>query len=138
MENVLISACLLGIACRYDGKCGKFDLTGLKEKYNLIPICPEIYGGLTTPRIPSERVCDRVFMKDGTDVTENYIRGAKIAYELCKKFDCKLAILKSRSPSCSPNGIYDGSFQGFLVEGMGVTAEYLKARGIKVISEEDL
>ena len=80
MENLLISACLLGICCRYDGKSVKsVDVESLKEKYNLIPVCPEIYGGLPTPRVPSERQGNKTVMKDGPDVTENYLRGAKIA-----------------------------------------------------------
>ena len=138
MENVLISACLLGLATRYDGKVGKVDLSYLKERYNLIPICPEIYGGLPTPRLPSERRGERVYMKDGKDVTENYRRGALAAYELSLKFGCKMAILKARSPSCSHGKIYDGSFEGRLIDGDGVTAEYLISKGIKVITEEDI
>lgn len=139
MENLLISSCLLGIACRYDGKSVKsVDVEALKEKYNLIPVCPEIYGGLPTPRVPSERQGDKTMMKDGTDVTENYLRGAKIAYELCLEFDCKKALLKERSPSCGKGKIYDGSFSGTLTEGNGVTAEYLMARGIEVFGESEI
>jgi uncharacterized protein YbbK (DUF523 family) len=138
MENILISACLIGLPCRYDGKVGKIDLSYLKDKYNLIPVCPEIYGGLPTPRVPSERAADGVFMRDGTDVTDNFMRGAMAAYELCLKFDCKTAILKERSPSCGTREIYDGTFTGRLTRGEGVTAEYLRARGIRVLSEEDI
>ena len=138
MENILISACLLGLPCRYDGKCGKTDLSYLKEKYNLIPVCPEIYGGLPTPRIPSERVGDKVLMQDKTDVTDNFLRGAIATYEICLKFNCKTALLKERSPSCASKKIYDGTFTGRLTDGEGVTAEYLRARGIRVISEEDI
>ena len=80
MENLLISACLLGIPCRYDGRSVKaVDVEALREKYNLIPVCPEIYGGLPTPRTPSERQGEKTVMKDGRDVTENYLRGAKAA-----------------------------------------------------------
>ena len=79
MEKILVSACLLGIGCRYDGKHKSCpEVLKLKEKYNLIPVCPEILGGLPTPRIPSERIGERVMMKDGRDVTENYNRGAQI------------------------------------------------------------
>ena len=112
--------------------------TKLKEKYNLIPFCPEIYGGLTTPRCPSERVGERVMMKDGTDVTENYKRGALIAYKMCCIFNCKKALLKERSPSCGCGQIYDGSFSGRLTEGDGCTAELLKSKGINVIGESQI
>ena len=139
MENLLISACLLGICCRYDGKSVKsVDVESLKKKYNLIPVCPEIYGGLPTPRVPSERQGNKTVMKDGTDVTENYLRGAKIAYEMCLEFDCKKALLKERSPSCGKGKIYDGSFSGTLRDGNGVTAEYLMERDIEVFGESEI
>lgn len=139
MENILISACLLGVACRYDGKEGRaIDLSALSEKYHFIPVCPEIYGGLETPRTPSERVGDRVIMQDGRDVTENYIRGAEATLKLAKKFNCRIAILKERSPSCGSGYIYDGSFSKKLVTGDGVTAELLKKNGIKVVGEGEI
>ena len=139
MENILVSACLLGIGCRYDGK-HKADeaILRLREKYNLIPVCPEIFGGLPTPRTPSERIGEKVMMKDGTDVTENYLRGAKEAYEMCKIYGITTAILKERSPSCGKGKIYDGSFTGTLTERDGVTAEYLSERGIRVIGESEI
>ena len=139
MENILVSACLLGIGCRYDGK-HKADpnVLKLKEKYNLIPICPEIYGGLTTPRVPSERIGDKVMMKDGRDVTDNYVRGANEALELCRIFDIKTAILKERSPSCGKGEIYDGSFTGALTARDGVTAELLISSGIRVLGESEI
>ena len=139
MENILISACLLGVACRYDGKEGReLDISQLRERYNFIPVCPEIYGGLPTPRTPSERVGERVLVRDGRDVTENYMRGAREAYRLCEKFNCKMAILKARSPSCGKGEIYDGSFEGRLIAGNGVTAEYLISRGIRVLCEDEI
>ena len=139
MENILVSACLLGIGCRYDGK-HKADPAVLKlaEKYNLIPVCPEIYGGLPTPRVPSERIGDKVMMKDGTDVTENYQRGAKETLELCRIFGAKTAILKERSPSCGKGEIYDGSFSGALTARDGVSAELLISEGIRVIGESEI
>ena len=138
-ENLLISACLLGIACRYDGRSvKKLDASALMEKYNLIPICPEIYGGLTTPRNPSEQRDGGVFMDDGTDVTDNYNRGAYASYQLSEIFSCKKALLKERSPSCGSGAVYDGSFSGTLIEGDGVTAKYLKERGIEVYGESDI
>lgn len=139
MENLLISACLLGIPCRYDGRSVKaVDVSVLREKYNLIPVCPEIYGGLPTPRTPSERQGDKTVMKDGRDVTENYLLGAKAAYDLCLELGCKKALLKEKSPSCGKGKIYDGSFTGTLTEGNGVTAEYLMARGIEVYGESEI
>lgn len=139
MENLLISACLLGIPCRYDGKSVKgVDVERLREKYNLVPVCPEIYGGLSTPRVPSERQGEKTVMKDGADVTENYLRGAKAAYDLCLQLDCRKALLKERSPSCGKDKIYDGTFSGTLIDGMGVTAEYLIERGIEVYGESDI
>ena len=138
-ENLLISACLMGIPCRYDGKEKKHPrVEELKEKYNLIPVCPEIYGGLPTPRIPSERVGDRVLMKDGTDVTENYKRGAECALKMCILTGTKIALLKERSPSCSKSGVYDGSFSGTLTSGMGVAAELLIKNGVAVYGESEI
>jgi uncharacterized protein YbbK (DUF523 family) len=139
MENILISACLLGIGCRYDGKHkANEDVLALVGKYNLIPFCPEIYGGLSTPRVPSERTGDRVMMKDGRDVTENYEKGASEALELCRIYGIKTAILKARSPSCGKGEIYDGSFTHTLIPGDGVTAELLLSRGIPVYTEKEI
>jgi uncharacterized protein YbbK (DUF523 family) len=139
MKKLLISACLLGIPCRYDGRSVKaVDIECLAEKFELIPVCPEIYGGLSTPRTPSERVGDKTLMKDGRDVTENYLRGAEAAYSLCESLGCTLALLKERSPSCGKNKIYDGSFTGTLIDGEGVTAEYLRERGIKIFGESEI
>ena len=138
-RNLLVSACLLGIPCRYDGKSvPRVAISELSEHFNLIPICPEIYGGLPTPRTPSERRGDQVVMRDGTDVTENYRRGAECALMLCKKYGCEIAVLKERSPSCGVGKIYDGSFSGTLKDGDGVTAEYLKKHGITVIGDEHI
>jgi uncharacterized protein YbbK (DUF523 family) len=139
MKKLLISACLLGIPCRYDGRSVKaVDIERLAENFEIIPVCPEIYGGLSTPRTPSERVGDKTLMKDGRDVTENYLRGAEAAYALCESLGCTLALLKERSPSCGKNKIYDGSFTGTLIDGEGVTAEYLRERGIKIFGESEI
>ena len=138
-ENLLISACLLGICCRYDGRSVPCDRAlALSERYNLIPICPEIYGGLPTPRTPSERVGNKVLMRDMTDVTENYQRGAIASYEIAKINGCKVAVLKEKSPSCGKGKIYDGSFSGTLTEGNGVAAEYLTSHGILVLGESEI
>jgi uncharacterized protein YbbK (DUF523 family) len=136
---LLVSACLLGVCCRYDGEskpCA--DVISLREKFTLIPICPEVDGGLPTPRIPSERVGDKVLMRDGRDVTENYLAGAKAALERAESFSAAAAILKARSPSCGSGMIYDGSFSGTLTDRDGVAAEMLKKNGISVFTEEEI
>ena len=142
MEKIIVSACLLGAATRYDGKSkpsiSEEKIKLLTERYHIIPVCPEIYGGLPTPRIPSERVGERVKMKDGRDVTENYMKGADETLALCRLFGVKKALLKAKSPSCSKSGIYDGSFSGTLVEGVGVTSELLIKNGIEIFDENDI
>ena len=142
MEKLLISACILGISSRYDGKSKKCisdsELEALCKKYEPVPFCPEIYGGLPTPRTPSERVGERVLMRDGTDVTHNYIKGAEEALFLCKTLGIKKALLKEKSPSCGKNGIYDGTFTATLTDGMGVTAELLAESGIAVFGESEI
>ena len=139
MKNILVSACLLGLPCRYDGRSmPSREVISLGEKYNLIPVCPEIYGGLPTPRVPSERVGDKVLMKDGHNVTENYQRGAECALMLARIYSVDMAILKAKSPSCGCGRIYDGTFSGTLTDGLGVTAELLVNNGIRVITEEEL
>lgn len=137
--NILISACLLGIRCRYDGKCKLSpEIARLKDKYNLIPVCPECYGGLPIPREPSEICGDKVISKSGEDVTAQYQRGAEAALQLAKLFDCKTAVLKEKSPSCGSGLIHNGLFDGGLVPGDGVTAALLKANSITVIGESQI
>ena len=139
MINVLVSACLLGLDCRYDGKnCLNEDILLLKEKCNLIPICPEQMGGLPTPRVPSEIVNGRLINKEGNDVTEQYDKGKEIALQIAKINDCKFAILKQKSPSCGCGNIYDGTFSGKLISGNGNTTKYLIENGIKVYADTDI
>ena len=139
MENLLISACLLGVRCRYDGEsCPNLAVEALMERYNLIPVCPEQLGGLTTPRSPSERVGGTVKTRTGEDVTGCYRRGAEQALHLAKLFSCRRALLKERSPSCGSGEIYDGTFTGTRVPGDGVTAQLLKQNGIAVYGESDI
>ena len=137
-EKVIISACLLGIDCRYDGKNNRLPaetLRALNEKYCLIPVCPECFGGMSTPRTPSERVGDRVLSRDGDDVTRQFESGAEAAVLLARQSGAKLAILKENSPSCGSGGIYDGSFSGRIIPGKGVTGEMLAAAGLHTVSE---
>lgn len=135
---MLISACLMGVECRYDGGGQALpDLTALMARYQLIPVCPEQLGGLPTPRTPSERRGDRVVARDGTDVTGAFLRGAAQVCRIAGLYGAKLALLKARSPSCGHGEIYDGSFTGCRIPGSGVTAEALAAMGVAVYSEAD-
>lgn len=138
-KNILVSACLLGQSCRYDGKSKPCErVIALKDTYNLIPICPEVMGGLPTPRTPSEICGELVLMKDGRNVTENYNRGAQKALEIARENACTVAILKEKSPSCGSGLIHNGLFDGGLVEGDGITAKLLKSQGIRVLGESEI
>ena len=135
-KPVLVSACLLGCACRYDGASkGHEAVLALAEKKHLIPVCPEQLGGLATPRPPAERQGERVVTEQGVDVTAQYRRGAEETLRLARLFGCEQAILKERSPSCGCCGIYDGTFSRTLQPGMGVTAQLLTESGIAVYGE---
>lgn len=137
--KLLISACLLGIPCRYDGASKPQSwVEKLAERHELVPVCPEQLGGLPTPRHPSERQGERVVMDTGADVTEPYSRGAEAALRLCCLLHCQAAILKERSPSCGCGTIYDGTFTGTLTAGDGVTAELLLQNGIPVLGESQV
>ena len=137
--KILISACLLGIPCRYDGKAKPQPWAeALAARHDLVPVCPEQLGGLPTPRTPSERRGDRVVMNTGADVTEQYRRGAEAALRLCRLTGCEAAILKERSPSCGCGEIYDGSFTHTRVPGWGVTAELLCRAGLEIYDETNL
>ena len=136
MKKLLISACLYGEKCRYDGKDNLLScLDLLKDKFTLIPVCPEVSGGLETPRNPSEIVGDRVVMNDGRDVTAEYTKGAEIALETALGNGCEVALMKAKSPSCGCGRIYDGTFSKTLTDGDGITVRLLKENGIKVFNE---
>jgi len=139
--SILVSACLLGTRCRYDGSHKLHEkVSALRRNPNvkLIPICPEVLGGLTIPHEPSEQKEGRVISRDGRDVTEEFILGAQKALEIATRHDCRYAILKERSPSCGKGEIYDGSFTGKLVPGNGVSAALLMQHGVKVYGESEL
>ena len=141
MGTILVSACLLGCKTRYDGRSTPCDKVLALAKDNvLIPVCPEQMGGLTTPRLPSERQPgqDLILMKDGTDVTENYKRGVEITLDIARLNHVDYCILKSGSPSCGKGLIYDGTFSGKKIPGDGITAETLMKAGFRVISENEL
>lgn len=113
-----VSSCLLGINCKYNGQSNKNEgIIKLKEKYELVPICPEVLGGLPTPRIPAEIIKDKVINKQGIDVTRNYNDGANKALQILKENNINIVILKSKSPSCGRDRIYDGTFSHILIEG---------------------
>ncbi|HHX59517.1 MAG TPA: DUF523 domain-containing protein [Epulopiscium sp.] len=137
--NILVSACMLGVSCRYDGT-GMLQevLKNKMGRYNFIPICPEQLGGMETPRQASERVGAKIISKVGEDVTHNFARGASETLKIAKLYGCDYAILKERSPSCGYGEIYDGTFSGGLTTGNGVTAELLENHKITVIGESKI
>ena len=138
MENLLISACLLGVECKYSGGSNVLPeetIEKLRTRYRLIPVCPETAGGLPTPRDPSERLGERVVSCRGADVTAQFKKGAEAALTLARRYGCTTALMKEHSPSCGSGLIYDGSFLGKLVKGDGCAAELLKAAGVSVVGE---
>ena len=139
--NILISHCFLGEPCRYDGR-SRLDRQVIelhRAGHNLIPVCPEVLGGLDTPRAPAELQSDgRVLNEDGEDVTEAYLAGARKALEIARENGCTVAVLKARSPSCGSGEVYDGTFSNRLVPGWGVTARLLREAGITVMDEDNL
>ena len=136
---VLVSACLAGFNCRYNG--GSHEearIVQLVKEGKALPVCPEQLGGLTTPRDPVEIAKDgRVLTAKGEDVTKQFILGAEETLRLCQLYGCKVAILKSLSPSCGSGQIYDGTFKKVIIEGDGLTAKLLKENGIRVFTESD-
>ena len=134
-EKLLVSACLLGENCKYSGGNNYTPaVEALKEKFDVIPVCPEQMGGLPTPRIPAERVGEKVLTREGADVTAEYRKGAEDALAVAKTNGVKFAVLQERSPSCGSECVYDGTFSGKLIPGQGVTAQLLEKNGIKVYS----
>jgi len=145
MEHILVSACLCGKDCKWDGGNNRNQklldyMESMKGKALFHEVCPEQMGGLSTPRPASEiRVEDRrVVNTEERDVTEEFERGAELALRVAKEFGCTLAILKERSPSCGCHGVYDGTFSKKLVNGMGKAAELLTQNGIRVIGESEI
>ena len=123
--TILVSACLLGVPCRYDGQSKAHPLArALCEKHHVVPVCGEIFGGLPT--------------RDGQDVTEAYRRGAEAAAQLARLTGAQAAVLKERSPSCGSGAVYDGTFSGVLTEGWGITAALLRQQGLQVVGESGI
>ena len=137
--KILISACLVGDKVNYKGQ-GNYNpnVEKLKEKYDLLLFCPEMEGGLKSPRLPSEIRGSQVIQSDGNNVTRQFELGANKALALCKYFGIHIAVLKENSPSCGTHNIHDGNFKGNKIPGMGVTARILKENGIDVYSEEEI
>ena len=139
MERILISACLVGDNVKYDGGNNKNPLIEkLLEKYELVPFCPEVEGGLPIPRHPSEQRGEQVINDIDEDVTDEFERGADLALNICLYLKITKAILKEKSPSCGVHSIYDGTFSHKVIPGMGVTAALLKRKGIEVYSEDEI
>ena len=139
--KILVSRCLLGEPCRYDGRSKPVEalLTLARQGHILVPVCPEEDGGLPTPRPPAEIQEDgRVVNRAGIDVTAEYRAGAERALKLAREQGCTVAVLKEKSPSCGNRQVYDGSFSGKLVEGQGITARLLTEHGIRVLGESQL
>jgi uncharacterized protein YbbK (DUF523 family) len=137
---IIVSACLLGVACNHRGLASpSATVAALGEGARLVPICPEVAGGLATPRAAAElQGDDRVRTADGTDVTDAYDRGAAQAVNVARAAGATRAVLKARSPSCGCHEVYDGTFTRALRPGLGVTAAALQAAGCEVLSDEDL
>jgi uncharacterized protein YbbK (DUF523 family) len=141
MPALLVSACLLGVRCNHEGGHSRRSaVEALSSTYRLVPVCPEVCGGLSTPRPAAERCADADVVRnvDGDDVTAAYERGAAVAVQLAHATGATRAVLKARSPSCGTSRIYDGTFSRTLRDGEGVTAAALRAAGIDVVSEEDV
>lgn|SRR5574341_216633 len=138
-EIYIVSACLVGVKCRYDGDSKpNSQVISLMRQGRAIPVCPEQLGGLPTPRPPTEQQGDRVVSKDGQDFTVPYRQGAEEVVRLAKLAGCRQAILKAQSPSCGKGEVYDGSFSGKLIHGNGICAALCEENGISVVTEQDL
>lgn len=142
MRKILVSQCLYGgEPVRYDGKSkAETDSRFLawKEEGRLIPVCPEVFGGLPIPRSDAQRQGDKVIARNGNDVTAEYTKGAHEAVRLAKEYGVLCAVMKEKSPSCGSSRIYDGSFEGTLIDGQGLAVELLRNEGVRVFSELQL
>lgn len=135
---ILVSACLLGVPCRYNGKDSRNEKIVELYGRDAIPVCPEQLGGLPTPREPAELIDGRVVTESGKDVTRNFVSGAEAVLYMANLYDATTAVLKQKSPSCGCGKIYDGTFSGKLVDGYGITAKLLKDNGIEVIPDDTI
>ncbi len=139
--KILVSACLLGEAVRYDGKSKpshKDKLQPLMDEERVVSICPEVMGGLLVPREKAEKFENKILTLSGRDLTAEFEKGARLVLEIAQRENIKVAILKEKSPSCGSKLIYDGSFQGNLVPGKGLTTLLLESEGIRVFGESEI
>lgn len=140
-ERILVSACLVGVNCKYNGGNNlNLEILKLVQEGKAILVCPEQLGGLSTPRNPSEivdRISSKVVASDGTDVTKEYQKGAYETLKIANLYQVKKAILKSKSPSCGNTTIYDGTFTHTLTGGEGITTKLLRENGIEVVNEDE-
>lgn len=134
----LVSACLVGVNCRYDGKNNlNPNIKKIYDRKEAILVCPEQLGGLSTPRVPCERLKNKVIDRNGIDRTKEFYKGAKEVLLIARKNNIMTAIMKKNSPSCGKGYIYDGSFSGKLISGNGLCVEILEENGIKVLTEDN-
>lgn len=141
MERILVSGCLYGYSCRYDGRSKPCDhpvFLKWKEEGRLVPVCPETDGGLPVPRDPCQRCDTEILTEDGRSCTAQYRLGAEMALAAAREQDVVFCIMKEGSPSCGVNEIYDGSFTGRKTDGEGLATELLRKNGFKVFSENEL
>lgn len=137
--KILVSACLLGENCKYSGENNKnYEVIALADSFELIPVCPECFGGLTIPRLPSEIKGGRVYAKDGEDVTDAFMSGAEQTLYIAKETNAPCAVLKENSPSCGFGKIYDGTFSGNKIDGNGITAQLLFDNEIQIFGESQI
>ena len=137
--QILVSACLIGNCCRYDGKHNENkQVMALEQSHVLVSVCPEELGGLPTPRLPCEIKNSRIINANGNDVTHQFMTGAEKTLKIARQNNCQCAIFKEHSPSCGVGQIYDGTFSGTLCKGDGITAALLLQHGICVMGESDI
>lgn len=137
--KIIVSACLLGENCKYNGGNNKCDdIIALAEKFEIIPVCPECFGGLPIPRVPSEIRDGRVYSKAGEDLTEAFLSGAEQTLYIAKEANAPCAVLKENSPSCGFGKIYDGTFSGNKIDGNGITAQLLYDNEIQIFGESQV
>ena len=137
--KILVSACLLGENCKYSGGNNKNDeVIALADSFELIPVCPECFGELTIPRLPSEIRNGRVYAKDSEDVTDAFVSGAEQTLYIAKETNTPCAVLKENSPSCGFGKIYDGTFSGNKIDGNGITAQLLFDNEIQIFGESQI
>ncbi|WP_105614459.1 DUF523 domain-containing protein [Vallitalea okinawensis] len=140
---IIVSACLAGVCCRYDGKATEIPaIKKLVDDSQAVIVCPEELGGLSTPRLKSERIMAadgefKVVNEEGEDVTSYFIEGAEKVLEIAQEIEAEFILLKSKSPSCGSHRIYDGTFTGRLIDGQGVCAQILREAGYKVMNEKE-